>query len=124
MCYSGVMSETTSPVAVRTYKTRGGKPVATITVTFPDGTTATVGGARAARAERVMVGEVILHEVKTTITPQDDGPDLYEYETLRSYWEWRSLGVRADAFDAAKAAMRFAAGRSYRNVGTVPIIDA
>jgi hypothetical protein len=48
--------------AVRTVRTtRTGKTIATITVTFPDGRTVDVGGARSARAEAVIVGQHPTH---------------------------------------------------------------
>jgi hypothetical protein len=94
------METTTTPTAVREVRTlRTGREVATIVLTFPDGTTYSLGGKRAARANAVIVSEAARYDYSQR-DPDDDR------RMLRTGWGWGDCGTRISVADAHAEADR------------------
>lgn len=114
------MTEQPATAVRHAHTTRTGKAVATVEVTFPDGTTGTTTGKRAAQAAAVIIGEVHIekaHQIETS-------PGWFEYEPAGSHWEWRYLSVRSNVHAAQALAAKYAQSDHFRNVATVIVTDA
>lgn len=103
---------TTEITAVRSIRTtRTGKSVATVTVTFPDGTTTSFGGKRAAAASAIVVAEVA----------ERDYSGEWQPERPIIGWNFGFLMARSDSAAAQREAARCATVTSFRNVRAIPV---